>query len=102
MFFKLARIVTDAFGIITSAKVIESTTQLSLKNEAITILLPLSSAYLQHGHLRPAGSHWRRLSHRHRVRATRQTRPRKRISAEPLLHGERLAHGRLRFRMGGL
>ena len=37
-----------------------------------------------------------------RLRATRQTRFRERISAESLLHGQRLAHRRLRFRMGRL
>src|SRR5260370_11168287 len=60
----------------------------------------LGSAHL-YSNLRPRGSErWR--SRGQRLRTTRPADCRGRISAESLLHGERLAHGGLRFRMGRL
>src|ERR1700686_2125320 len=63
----------------------------------------VGSGYLYLDHrIRPASSERRQLSRGHRLRTTRQTGFRKRISAESLLQGERFAHGRLRFRVGRL
>jgi hypothetical protein len=61
-----------------------------------------SSAHLHSCRLRPACSQRRQLSRGHPLCATRPARSRRRISAQSLLHRERLAHGRLRFRMGRL
>jgi hypothetical protein len=57
----------------------------------------VGSAHLHSCHLQPATSEQRQLSRGHPLYATRPARFRKRISAESLLHGERLGHGHLRL-----
>src|SRR5258707_5959669 len=71
-------------------------------NEAITERLSVDGAHLDNRRLWPACSERQQLSRRHPLCATRPARFRKRISSESLLHGERIAHGRLRFRVGRL
>src|SRR5258708_14792928 len=71
-------------------------------NEAIKDWLSPGNAPFYDCCLWPTRGKQRQLSGGHRLRAARQTRFRERIPSESLLHGERFAHGRLRFRMGRL
>src|SRR5260370_12217730 len=64
--------------------------------------LAVGSAHLRNGGLQTAGNERMQLPRGHPLCATWPARFRKRISAESLLYGERLSHGRLRFRMGRL